>query len=295
MEIRHLRYAIALSEELNFRRAAERLHISQPPLSQQLKAMEEELGVSLFKRSKRKVELTPAGEIFIQSARVTLSHFEKMLVDTKDAGLGKTGLLSIGFVGSTVFSILPKILKRFRKQYPNVKLNLVEKSTMDQLSSLRAGEIDVALVRLPPKMPDIDRKIILEDQIMAAVPLSHAMAKASEIAVKDLAEDGFVIFPRSASIELYDQIISICKRSGFSPKVVQEVVEMTTIVGLVSAEVGVALIPESVTRIRMEGVRFLSLSDRVAPVNFTLCTRKGESSVYVKGLLECAQFVVDAV
>ena len=261
MELRHLRYFVAVAEELHFSRAAERLHVAQPPLSQQIRKLEDELGVRLLERTRRRVQLTDAGRVVLEEARRTLSQAERVLNAARGAAEGSVGLLRVGFSSSAPYTTLPAILRTFRARFPGVVLNLVERSTEEQVGMLAAGALDVGFLRRPiPDAPEsLVVRTILHEPLILALPQEHRLRRQRSIPVRSLAGEPFVLFPRQAAPGLYDEIMALCRRSGFVPRVAQEAVQMQTIVSLVSAGLGVAIVPASMRRLHREHVAYRPL------------------------------------
>ena len=260
MELRHLRYFVALAEELHFGRAAEKLHISQPPLSMQIRALENELGVTLLNRTQRRVSLTQAGAALLGEARHILARVEQAVLITKRAGRGEIGELAIGFISVADYNVLPLVLREFRRRFPLVKLTLRESTTDAQIRDLAAGRIDVGFALPPINEPWLESVAVLREPLIAALPEKHPLARnPGKLALEKLKDAPFILFPRPNAPGLYDDVVSCCKAAGFSPRVEQEAIQMQTIVSLVSAELGVALIPASLTNLRRTGVTYKSL------------------------------------
>lgn len=259
MELRHLRYFVAVAEELHFGRAAQRLNIAQPPLSRQIRDLERELEADLFERLPRGVQLTAAGRAFLPQARLTLAQAERARRSAQRAAQGETGRLRVGFIDAATYpGVLPGVLGFFRMHLPLIGLSLFEMDSAEQEESLREGRIDVGILQSPPA--DAERWLHVEevysDPLVAALPKSHRSAARSRLALGDLASEGFVLFPRSVDPALHDEIIARCRGAGFSPRIVQEAAAWQTLSGLVSGGVGIALVPQSLSRIRRPGVVF---------------------------------------
>ena len=261
MELRQLRYFVAVAEELHFRRAAARLHISQPPLSQQISALEAELGVTLLERTRRRVELTPAGEAFLRDARAVLAELDVAVSTVRAIAAGQAGFLRVGFVGSALLSIVPTAVQAFRRARPGVELELRERSTVDALRLLRTGTIDVGLVR-PPIEPDEDLRttLVLRERTVAAVPVDHPLAALRRIPLRRMAAEPLVLFPRPQAPGFHDLLIGELAATGATPRVAQYAPEMTTIIGLVAAGIGVSPVPASVAHLEIEGVTYRPLT-----------------------------------
>jgi len=259
VELRHLRYFIAVAEELHFGHAAARLHLAQPALSQQIRRLEEEIHVQLLHRTKRRVSLTESGAIFLEKARLTVSHAEEAVVSAQKANRGEVGELSVGFVGSAAFEFLPEVLKGFRRTFREVRLVLQELTTTQQLAALRTGQIRVGLLRPPISDGNIETEIVAREPWVMALPTSHPLHGRSRVTLRQFAADPFIGTPRALGPGLHDQALSLCLQSGFSPRVVQEAIQMATIVSLVAAGVGVALVPSSVQRLGRKDVLYKRL------------------------------------
>ncbi|MFP9016814.1 LysR substrate-binding domain-containing protein [Pseudomonas aeruginosa] len=281
MELRHLRYFIAVAEELHFGRAAERLGISQPPLSQQIQALEEEIGARLFERTNRRVELTDAGRLFLDESRQVLAQVDKAVLLARRAHLGELGELKIGFTSSAPFtSTIPSSIHAFRKAYPDVHLDLQEMSSRQVLKALLEESLQVGVIR-PLALPDAVHWVeLFREPLVAVLRADHPLAAGSEdgLAIAALAEEPFVFFPRSYGTGLYDQVIALTRQAGFSPRIAQEASEAMTIIGLVSSGLGVSILPASFRRTRVDGVVYRTLSDPEATTAVWLVRRQNEGS-----------------
>jgi len=259
MELRHLRYFVTLAEELHFGRAAAKLHISQPPLSMQIRALEEELGVMLFNRTQRHVALTQA------------------VLTTRRAGRGEIGELAVGFISVADYNVLPVVLRAFRRKFPLVNLTLREATTDAQIRDLIAGGLDVGFLLPPVTEAALESVSILREPLIAALPEKHPLAKKpGKLALEKLKDEPFILFPRHIGPGLYDDVVSYCKAAGFSPRVEQEAIQMQTIISLVSAELGVALIPASLTNLRRTGVIYKPLKQQTPLTEIHLAWRRGD-------------------
>jgi DNA-binding transcriptional LysR family regulator len=271
MELRHLRYFVAVAEELHFHRAAERLHISQPPLSQQIRALERELGVTLLERNRRRVGLTPAGSAFLEDARAILEATERAADTARRVAAGELGSLRIGFVGSATFSpTLPALLREFRDRFPDVDLRLRELQTTEQLAGLSAGRIDVGA--------DLEQLVILREQLVVAVPDTHQLAQNRELRAADLRGETFVILRRREAPGLFASLASVMRGAGGMPSDVLEVAEMQTILGLVASGFGVSLVPASVAEAERAGISFRPLADPSPQIELALAWNSATSS-----------------
>ena len=290
MELRHLRYFVAVADELHFGRAAEKLHISQPPLSMQIRALEDELGVALLHRTRRHVSLTRAGQAFLQDARQILEKTDQAILTARRAGRGEIGELAVGFISVADYNLLPLVLREFRRRYPMVSLSLKEATTDTQLEDLREGRIDVGFLLPPVTEPGIESVPVLREPLIAALPEHHPLAaRSGAIALADLANTPFIITPRHMAPGLYDDIVSFCHAAGFSPQVTQEAIQMQTVISLVSAEMGVALIPHSLRNLKRTGVVYKSLKEKSPMSEIHLAWRIGDSLPALQLFLRLAQ------
>ena len=285
MELRQLRYFVAVAEELHFRRAAERLHISQPPLSQQIRALEDELGFALLERTRRRVQLTPAGEAFLRDARAILGELEGAVATARRIDAGQTGRLRIGFVGSALLSIVPGTVERFRSSRPGVAIELRERSTVDQLRAVSAGVIDVGLVRPPIEdEAGLRAETVLRERTIAALPAGHALASSNRVSMRRLAAEPLVLFPRAQAPGFHDLLIGALAGTGAGPHVIQYAPEMLTIIGLVAAGTGVSLVPASVSRLALDGVAYRPVT--AAPRSeLAAITRADDDSALVRAFV----------
>jgi DNA-binding transcriptional LysR family regulator len=254
MELRHLRYFSTVATELHFGRAAEKLHIAQPPLSKQIQDLEAELGFELFNRTKRSISLTPAGQAFLGEVTQIFQQLDRAIDIGRKTSRGELGQISIGFVGSATYNILPVMLQQFRDRYPHVQIELHELTTDRQLIWLREGRIDIGLIRPPIIDRELNSQVIFQESLVVALPINHHLARLDKIELRLLATEPFILFPRQLAPGLYDPIIAICQAAGFSPQVVQECIQMQTIVSLVSANMGVSILPESIQEAQRQGV-----------------------------------------
>ena len=246
IETRLLRQFIAVAEELNFRRAAERLHMAQPPLSQAILRLEDHLGYPVFERSNRKVCLTAAGTAFLVTARQVLASLEEGVAETRRVAQGSAGQLRLGFILITPYAHVLDALRQFRLDFPDVHLILREASTQELVELLEAGQLDVALLRVPGRStPALMFERLSGEAIMAALPAGHRLAGRQSVNLSELQDDDFVASPRALGQGFHDQLASLCLHAGFVPNVVQQARRLQTVAGLVAAGFGVALLPAS--------------------------------------------------
>jgi len=292
MELRHLRYFIAVAEELHFGRAAERLHMAQPPLSHQIQKLEAELEVQLFHRTKRSVQLTDAGLVFLEEAHLTLTQAERAVVSARRANRGEIGRLVIGFVSSAMYDVLPDILRVYRERFPGVNLVLREMPTMQQVHALYNGRINTGFIRPPLNDQALRVETILREPLLAALPEHHFLSSQSQISLEALAKEPFVLFPRHLGPSFYDQIVSLCLKAGFSPNAVQEAVEMQTIVSLVAAGIGVALVPASLRNLQRVGVVYKDIQGAAPLAEIAMLWRKDDASPALLAFLNVVREVI---
>lgn len=281
MELRHLRYFVAVAEELHFGRAARRLNIAQPPLSRQIRDLERELGTPLFERGPRGVELTPAGRAFLPEARLTLAQAERAQRTAQRAARGESGRLRVGFVEAATYSgVLPDVLGFFRMHLPSIGLSLFEMSPPEQLEAFREGRIDVGILHSPQldAEPWLRVEPFYDDPLVAAVPDPGPLAARTRLALGDLADQPFVLYSRLVSPALYDEIIASCRAAGFSPRIVQEAAGWQTLASLVSAGMGVALVPRSLRNSPWPGVAYRSVRGLGVDLGLSAVWKRGERS-----------------
>lgn len=292
MELRHLRYFVAVAEELHFGRAAERLFMAQPPLSQQIRQLEEEIGTPLLARTNRRVQLTAAGAVFLDEARDILARAEQAVVMAQRASRGEAGWFGVGFVASAIYDVLPRILRRFREQFPDVELVLLELPGVEQWQALREKRIHVGFARLPEPEAGIVLEPVAHDTLMAALPAGHPLAQHAELRLSDLAAEPFILYPPQPESPFGEYVLRLCTEAGFTPRVVQKTGEIQTAVSLVDAGIGVAIVPASTQNLRREGVVYRPLVDPVPTIELTLGYRTNEPSPILPRFLEIVRRTV---
>ena len=261
IELRHLRYFVAVAKELSIGRAALTLNISQPPLTRQIQQLEEDLGATLFVRSVKGVELTDAGKTLYTEAKNILTLVDLASERTKRAAQGLIGRLDVGIFGSGMYDIIPRVLRKFRAAYPEVKIVLHPMTKGEQVEALRQRRIDIGFNRLVPRYPDIAARVVMWERLFVVVPEGHALAERSEISIAELADQPFVLFPKVARPNFNDFVASLCQRHGFVPHIEQEVGEAATGVALVATGFGVCIVPESVKRFHADGVVYKPMKE----------------------------------
>lgn len=290
MELRQLHYFIAVAEELHFSRAAEKLGITQPPLSQQIRALEQDVGARLFHRTNRRVELTDAGRAFLPEARQALGILDKAVTMAARIHRGESGELRLGLTGSAPFTeVFAKSIYAFRQRYPEVNLSLQEMNSIKQITALLEKKLHVAVIR-PVAIPETLQVIeLMQEPMVMAMPADHPMAKAhvgEAVSLKDFALDDFILFPRDSGIGMYDQIANLFKEAGFTPHIVQEAHQASTQIALVAAGLGVAILPALQQRIQLDNVVYRTLSDKGAHTAVWLVTRMDEHTNIVQAFLQ---------
>ena len=286
IDLRHLRYFLAVAEELHFGRAAARLHMAQPPLSQQIRRLEQEIGYPLFLRSSRSVKLTPAGKALVDRARRTLHKVDEDLEAVRSIARGEVGVLKVGFVGSAMLTRLPRILDRYRRLYSRVQLHLNEFHTSQLIEALREGSADVALARDAGTAEDLHVEPAFVEPFVAVLPRRHPLAARRSIPIARLRDQPFVFFPRSAGSYAWENAIRICEQHGFRPNVVQEAPQWLTVVRLVGAGLGVTIAPASVEQLMSPDVVCRKLSPSGGSTSIDLVYRVNETNPLVNAFCQ---------
>ena len=289
IELRHLRYFAAVAEELHFGRAAQRLHIAQPPLSQQIRKLEEMLGYPLFTRTSRSVRLTAAGTVFLESTRRTLRNVQRDIDEARSIGRGEVGSLHVGFVGSAMLTALPGVFRTYREAYPRVRLHLHESFTSRVIEGLENGTLDTGILRDGDQVEGLQVTTILSERFVAVLPANHARAKQKSISPAALRDEPFVYYPRSAGARAFEKPLTIFEAYGFRPQIVQEASHWLTLLRLVGAGLGVAVAPECVRRIASPEVVCLTLRDTKVVSNLELARLAGESRTIVQGFAKIVE------
>jgi DNA-binding transcriptional LysR family regulator len=288
VDLRQLRYFVAVAEELNFTRAAKRLHMAQPPLSTQIRLLEEDLGAVLFVRDKRHVHLTQAGHELLGRARAILAAAEDAKRTTRNASAGLTGRVAMGYTASAMFTErLPAALRRFTSARPAIELVLQEMTSMAQLDALRARSLDIGILRKPDIAPPAG--LVIEPwyvaPLVAAVPRDHPLAARTVLRVTDLDDEPLLTYPRDAGIGLYWPVLDMLARGGAKARIVREAREPSVMIGLVSAGIGIAIVPEDTRCIRLEGVVYVRIASKEAVSTLYVAYRKAETAGPVRQLL----------
>jgi DNA-binding transcriptional LysR family regulator len=290
VELRHLRYFVAVAEEMSFGGAARRLKMSQPPLSQQVKDLEREIGVELVDRSRRKIRLTHAGRLFLEEARRTLEQAERSVQTAVRADRGEIGKLSVGFLGSATYDVLPRVLRGFRRVHPDVQFALETMSTAQQVEAFRDGRIQVGFLRPPLEEDTLSVRVLAREPLVAVLPADHPLAARQRVPLGDLSKEDFVLWPRAAAPRIRDEMVGYCREAGFSPKVVQESTELQTVLGLVASGMGASLLIGSPEHIpRHPGVVYRAITSPEAAFDLALAWREDERYPIVSAFVETAR------
>jgi DNA-binding transcriptional LysR family regulator len=289
-DLRQLRYFVAVAEELSFTRAALRLHLSQPPLSQQIRALEEDLDVRLLERNKRHVALTEPGRVFLEQARQILAKADEARSQVTAAAAGYSGQLRLAYSVSVSFHpALPQTLLRYGQIAPKVALQLSEMYTEPQFAALLAGQIDVGFVRDEPTNPQTARSLRLNvidrEPLLLALPTGHPLAGRSSLHLAEVAGDAFVSQPRQLVATLYDRLVKMATRAGFQPTIIQHAQQVNGLLALVAGGLGLALVPASMRAVRLAGVSYVPLEDADAYLLLALASRVDDTSPVLQQFL----------
>ncbi|OWV68925.1 transcriptional regulator [Rhizobium sp. R634] len=292
MELRHLRYFLAVAEEGNFTRAAGKLGIGQPPLSQQIRDLETEVGAALFHRVPHGAELTAAGAAFLGEARAAVAAAEKAKLAAQRANRGETGRLSLGFTASSAFNpVVSTTIRRFRAHWPEVRLALTEMNTLALMQKLEAGELDAAFMR--PSLDDpagIRLRRLPDEPMVIALPANHPLARRSKLPLAALAGEPFILFPRLVGLSLYDDVVLACRKAGFELAVAQEAPQISSVVNLVAADLGVSIVPASISQIKLEGVVYRPIEGPPAVARLALAILKTHHSPVTENLMSLLSY-----
>jgi DNA-binding transcriptional LysR family regulator len=292
MDLRHLRYFVAVAEERHFTRAAERLGIKQPPLSLQIKQLEQELGTPLFRRLTRGVELTEPGTLLLDEARQILEQVERTKANVQNRARGETGHIRVGFVGVTYFHPrVPELIQTYRERYPGVLLSPVQGNTSDlMVEAVQAGSVDVAFVRLPLEHNEAVTIHPLVDETMRIVlPSYHPLARMRSVSLATLAQEKFILFPRAIGPGLYDSVIASCRRAGFSPILGEEGIQISSILSLVAAGFGISIVTRSIEQIRADGIVYVPIKGEAPRAPISLAVRKDNRSAVIRNFVALAR------
>ncbi|MDN0073727.1 LysR substrate-binding domain-containing protein [Crenobacter sp. SG2303] len=291
MELRHLRYFLAVAEERHFTRAAERVGIQQPPLSLQIKQLEEELGTPLFVRHSRGVDLTEAGTTFVEEARQLLERVEQAKTHIQRLSRGEAGRIRIGFAGATYFEpAVPALIRDYRARYPDVQLQPQQSNTAELVQALIDGSVDAAFVHTPiGSAPELACLPLVDEAMLLALPANHPLSEEAAVPLSALADDTFILLPRDISPGLYDRLIVAFQQAGFMPKLGLEAPQIVSIVPMVAAGFGVSLVPRAVSQIDTPGVRYLSIAGVAPRAPIGLAYREDAGSAALRQFISLAE------
>jgi DNA-binding transcriptional LysR family regulator len=295
IELRQLRHFIAVAEELHFRRAATRLGMTQPPLSQSIAGLEAAIDVELFDRTRRQIRLTDAGQTFLDMARIAMAAVDMAVAAARDAAEGRRGRLRITYVGAASYAVLPRLIAIYRERCPHVVIEMAERTAAGQIDALQRGEADVGLIRLPVhETGDLRFETIHSEPFLVALPERHPLAERRAVALADLAKEAFVMFPAREAPAFHALIVTACLEAGFSLRITQEAMQMHAIVSMVAAGLGVALVPASLRHLNQPGVIYRPC-DPAPPslrAELALVWRRADPSSVVTAFLEVARYSV---
>jgi DNA-binding transcriptional LysR family regulator len=284
VELRHLRYFLAVAEERHFGRAAQRLQMAQPPLSRQIQSLETELGFPLFDRSRRRVELTPAGVALSSHARRVFEALDTGVTEARRAAQGQVGRIAVGYLASVAASGLAELIRAFRQRSPGVHVELRELTPQEQIEAILARRIDIGFIRGPIREPNLSMRLVRKEELLVALPTGHRLAGRARFALSELADDPFVSFPRERAAAFFDQIMRLCHEAGFTPRIVQQGVQLD-LVSMVAAGFGVAIVPGSMRFARRPGAIFRAIEG--APTSQLLAAwRPDDDSPVLQDFLE---------
>jgi DNA-binding transcriptional LysR family regulator len=290
MELRHIRYFLAVAEEQNFTRAAARVGIGQPPLSQQIKDLETEVGAPLFHRIPQGAELTEAGRAFLENVRVIPVQAERATRAAQRAARGEIGSIRVGFVGSAPLTrVMPATIRSFRRAYPDVEMSFEEANAMRLIASLKDGELDAAFFRFNESpSDDLQIRMLCEERMVVVLPASHPAAKSVEIDLVRLRNDALILVPRDAGPSLFDTVMLACRQAGFEPILGQSAPQLSSVVSLVAAELGFSMVPESMRQLQLSGVTYREVAGDAPLSRLALAYRRGETSKIVRNFVDLA-------
>jgi DNA-binding transcriptional LysR family regulator len=286
VELRHLRYFRAVGEELHFGRAAERLHIAQPPLSQQIRQLERELGVPLLTRTTRSVELTAAGQAYLQRTVEILDAVDEAGNQARRIAAGAEGRVAIGCVGSATYSLLPQLVRALGESLPGVEVSVRgEMLAPAQLEALRSGAIDLALLRPPVNQDGIVAETVRRDRLLVALPADHRLAGRTEVTVHELRDEDFVVHAGHGRSVMSNLVAAVCADAGYTPNIRQEVSETSTLITLVAAGLGVAIVPAPTSALDIAGVRYVPLAPATLGVDLVAARAQANDSALIANVL----------
>jgi DNA-binding transcriptional LysR family regulator len=278
MDLRQIRYFLTLADELNFTRAAGRLHISQPPLTRQIQQLEASMGVVLFERTTRGVALTQAGQVFLEEARKLVALADQAANKTRLAHTGQMGRLDIGIFGSATLNVIPTLLIELRKTHPAIVITLQNTTKTELIDAVRGRRLDIGFNRVLPDLPDLKVETVMIENLYVAVHKDHPLARRRVLGVRDLVNQALIVFPNNVRPTFADTVVALCMDEGFTPNIVHEVGDVMTCIALVSAGLGMAVVPESAANLQLPGVRYHLLRSPAAKVDLSCIYHADNSS-----------------
>lgn len=291
MDLRQLRYFVVVAEECHFGRAAERLHMAQPPLSQSIRRLEHSLGVTLLARTTRRVTLTPAGERYLERARSILADVDAAAREAVRVEAGELGRVVLGVVGSLTYALLPALARRLREDFPDIEFEFTsEMLTPELMAALREGTVDVALMRTPADTRDLMARALRSEPLIAALPTTHPLTQKSVLDLLDLKGEPFVTYPPEHRSVIYDTVLAACQAQGFSPNQVAQVAQTSTLLVFVAAGIGVTVLPASARGLHLEGVEFRDLT-RAPTVELAVAWRPASPAATQKVVDRIAELI----
>jgi len=293
IELRHLHSFLVVAEELHFGRAAVRLGIAQPPLSQQIKRIEEAIGHRLLDRDTRNVSLTPAGEAFAETARAVLGQLSAGIERARDVATGGAGRLAVGFTPTTALRLLPRIVPVFRQENPGAVIELTEHMPASLLEALRLGQIDLAIMRDPSPMDDVVATMLHEEAYVAVLPAAHPQATTARFDLAALGADPFVLFPHNAESQTVARVFALCAEAGFVPRGIQQVPGWQTAIAMVGSGMGVTILPESVENLQLPGIVYRHIASPIRSTIAAVC-RQGDARPMVEAFIARGAAIMSA-
>ncbi|ETF03748.1 LysR family transcriptional regulator [Advenella kashmirensis W13003] len=285
MELRQIRYFQCVARELSFTKAARLLHIAQPPLSRQIKMLEEELGVEVFERLGRGIQLTEAGRYFLDQTEKMTLRLEETINATRRIGQNDRMWFGVGFVPSTLYGHMPALIRQLREMNNQVEIGLVEMTTLQQFDALKSGRIDIGVGRILLKDEEIERLVLTDEPLALALPIRHPLAHRRSVKISDILNEPLILYPARPRPSYADHVLNLFKQKGHSPVVAQEVNELQTAIGLVTAGIGVSIVPESVRRLHREDVVYIDLDESGFTSPIMLSWRKNDQSAFLKEVI----------
>ncbi len=282
MELRQIRYFQCVARELSFTKAARLLHIAQPPLSRQIKMLEDELGVALFERLGRGIQLTDAGRYFLDQTETMTQRLEETVNATRRIGRNERTWFGVGFVPSTLYGHMPAVIRELRQMNSQVEIGLVEMTTLQQFDALKSGRIDIGVGRIILNDDEIERLVLTDESLVVALPISHPLAKKNSLRLQDILNEPLILYPARPRPSYADHVLDLYKQKGLTPQVVQEVNELQTAIGLVTAGIGISLVPDSVRRLHRDDVIYVNLKEQGFTSPIMLSWRKNDQSAFLR-------------